>query len=333
MSNVSEVNVMPSEPRHGKGEPTPLVVKSDPVTATALISCAGLACLPDRTTQTALCRSIAKKHIGLRGSRAETLRTIIPLLDQQNSADALEILLLADEYEAVAETWRDYMPWNRPLVARLIGGEHIDAALAAGRGAVLWSCTSGPGSRAALRCLANVGHKLVSLRDHAHPFSNSRFCRTMMNPIPNHVDNRYLDSVVIADEDNTVLAMEALAKHLAANRVVLVAANGAFGKPHEIPFFGGTLSLDLGAPALAMRGTAPLIPLFCRPVETGGYELIAEPPLITGLENPSQEARTAAVSHLADQYAATLERHLKHQPRIWESWFAEETWRPDPPAL
>lgn len=322
-------------PKRDKIRPAPLVVKSDLVTATALAACAALACLPDRTLQSDLCRSIAKTHIGLRGSRAEDLRNIIPLLDTQISSEDLEITLLADEYEAVAETWRDILPWGRPVSGFLSGRTHIDTALAAGRGAVLWHCSSGPGSRVALRCLAEAGYKLVSLRSHDHPYSPSRLCQAMLNPIPNCVDNRYLDSVVIVHEDNRAEAMKALGAHLAANKLVLVTAEGASGQthdlphdmPHDIPFFGGTLRLGLDAPTLAMGHDAPLIPLFCLARDKSGYDVIAETPL-TGA--PETEAAPAA-RRMADQFAEILTCYLKKHPHLWENWFAPGTWTPGAP--
>jgi hypothetical protein len=160
-----------------KSAAVPLVVKSDLVTATALILCAALACLPDRARQSALCRSIARKHIGLRGSRAATLETILPLLADKISAAELEVALLADEYEAVAETWRHYLPRHRPLVGRLQGRAPLEAALKGGGGAILWHCANGLGRTVALRCLAEDGYPVVALRGPGHPFSRSRFCR------------------------------------------------------------------------------------------------------------------------------------------------------------
>lgn len=315
-------------PKRDKIRPAPLVVKSDLVTATALTGCAALGCLPDRAMQSGLCRSIARTHIGLRGSRAEILQNIIPLLDKQISAETLEITLLADEYEAVAETWRDIKPWGRPITGHLSGGAHIDTALAAGRGAVLWHCSSGPGSRVALRCLAEAGYPLVSLRSHAHPYSPSRLCQAMLNPIPNCVDNRYLDSVVIVHEDNIAEAMQALGEQLAANKLVLVTANGASGQSHEssrdMPFFGGTLRLGLGAPTLSIRQDAPLIPLFSIAQKNSGYHVIADAPLIGGPETENVQA----ANQMADQFAEILTPYLKKHPHMWENWFAPDTWAP-----
>ena len=315
-------------PKRDKIRPAPLVVKSDLVTATALTGCAALACLPDRDLQSRLCRSIARTHIGLRGSRAEKLRNIIPLLDKQISAEALEIILLADEYEAVAETWRDILPWGRPVTGFLTGGAHIDTALTAGRGAVLWHCGSGPGSRVALRCLAEAGYPLVSLRAHDHPYSPSRLCQAVLNPIPNRMDNRYLESVVIVHEDNAAEAIETLGVHLAANKLVLVTANGAFSHRHDIPFFGGTLRLGLGAPTLAMLQDAPLIPLFSIARENSGYDVIAETPLIADapLIGAPETENVQATHQMADQFAEILTPYLKKHPHMWENWFAPDTW-------
>jgi lauroyl/myristoyl acyltransferase len=143
-----------------------------------------------------------------------------------------------------------------------------------------------------------------------------------MNPIPNHQDEQHLYSVVTLLEDNNADALQALGDHLDANKVVVVAADDGFGAHHEIPFLGGTLRLGLGAPTLAAGRSAPLIPLFCGSDGKHGYEVTAEGPLPAALEQESPRAAQL----MAEQFAEILIRYLKHQPRMWDGWFARNTW-------
>jgi amino acid adenylation domain-containing protein len=317
--------VIPCMPRRELTKPTPLVTKRDLGAVAKLIIMAALACLPGRAVRGSLCRLIARTLMAFRASRETDLKDVIPLLDTPTTAKALETELLAGDYLAIAETWRQHAPWNRPAIAALRGREHIDAAIAAGRGAVLWTCSTGSGSRSMLRSLADAGIPVAQLRGYGHPFSDSRFAMKFLNPVSNRMDDRYVHATVLVHEENTIEVMRALGDHLNANGVVQMDANGAFGKPYRFPFFGGTLYLALGAPTLALRHDAPLIPVFCVPDGFGFYELVIEEPLTDGSEKASADAARA----LARRYILILERYLKRHPVIWPNWFMRNTWKPD----
>jgi acyl-CoA synthetase (AMP-forming)/AMP-acid ligase II/acyl carrier protein/lauroyl/myristoyl acyltransferase len=305
-------------------QPNKLIAKSDLVTTVTLMSLAPIAFLPRNTVRPALCRLIAKAHVAFRGTRTNSLNGAIPLLEGGKSANAIETDLLAGGYEAIAETLRAQAPQKHPPKARLQGRAHIDAALAAGRGAVLWNFPTALGARAGLRGLAEAGMEITKLQSSAHPFSSSRFGMKYLNPINNRIDKKYTQAPVILDDRNPGEAARALGVHLAANRAVWISANGATGTPYVTPFLNGDLGLALGAPTLALLHDAPLIPTFCIPDGRGGFDFYLEEPLIDGSElSIGMRARA-----LARQYAIVLEQYVKWHPQLWRCWNMPSTWRP-----
>lgn len=303
----------------------PLAVGSDLTTALTLLSLATICWLPGSAARAALCRRIAGAHIAIRGSQANHLEDVIPRLPTYSSAKELERDQLAGGYEEMASALRDHLPQKNPPLARLIGRAHIDAALAAGRGAVLWNMPSAPGGRAGLRCLADARFPIAQLRSYAHPYSASRFGMKFLNPISNIIDNRYVKETAVLHDGNAIETMQQLGESLGQNMLVRLSANGSSGNPHEIPFLGGTLRLALGAPTLALLHGAPLIPTFCIPDGDGGFDLVAEAPL-TEISSQPIGKRAEALAH---DYAEMLACYVKRHPQLWRCWYMANTWRPD----
>ena len=305
--------------------PAPPFAAGDATAALTLLVLAAVAWLPRRAALPAFCRMLARGHIALRGSRSGDLSPALDLLDRRVTAKDIEIGVVAGGYEDMAEALREYGPRSRPPAVRLSGREHIDAALAAGRGAVLWNFAGGRGSRAAAHCLKAAGAPVFQLRSVVHPLSGSRFGTRVLNPILNRVDDRNLAGRVTVDDDSAVAAMQELGRHLRSNAVVRLSAHGAGGAPHEMPFLGGTLRLALGAPTLALLHDAPLLPIFSIPDGSGGFDVVIEPPLAAGeYRTTGDRART-----LAERYAEILERYVRRHPLLWRGWFMRNTWRPD----
>jgi lauroyl/myristoyl acyltransferase/acyl carrier protein len=303
--------------------PIPRFDENDLTTVLTLLSLATICWLPGVTLRSALCRQIAKTHIAMGGSRAAYLEDVLPFLERYECAADLERDILAGGYEEMATALRDYLPQRNPPKARLKGQEHIDDALAAGRGAVLWNTPGAPGSRAGVRCLADAGFDIAQLRSFAHPYSGSRFGMKFLNPIANRIDDRYAKTPVVLNDDNAIDVMQELGEHLGKNMLVRMSANGSSGTPYEMPFLGGRLRLALGAPTLALLHGAPLIPTFCIPDGAGGFDLVADAPLMDESDLPiGDRARS-----LANQYAERLASFVKQNPQVWRCWYMRNTWR------
>jgi lauroyl/myristoyl acyltransferase/acyl carrier protein len=278
--------------------------------------------LPPRAWPAA-CQALARAHIALRGIRAKDLDAALTRLDVPLSASSLERQILAGVYVDAVMTLREHLPFGwRPAIS-LHGVEHLRAAHAGGRGAVLWSCPSTSGGLIAKRALAAAGLAPVNLRSAIHPYSGTRFGMKVLNPVRTRVEDRYRTHTVTIDDDAPA-AFEALRAHLCANAIVTLAANGTEGTPFAIPFLGGTLKLSLGAPTLAALHDAPLLPLFTVAGENGAFDVVIGAPIeARPIKDTSERARA-----LAQDYAAVLEAHVRIHPTQWRGWFMHHTWSP-----
>jgi lauroyl/myristoyl acyltransferase len=326
---LTEIAVDTGDRPHNDLPPeTPLFDRRDLAALVKLVALAPLGFIPGAAARASACRMIARALIALRPTREDYLKDVLPRLDVPMTETEFETGILTSTYETFVETWRDLLPWDRPRTARLCGGEHLEAARAAGRGVILWNCGAGPASRAALRCIAGTGLSLLHTWSYDHPFSPSWFARTFLNPFFNRIENRYLEETVIVHENNTIEVMQLLGNHLAAGKAVRMPANAAFSNPYELPLLGGTFYLGLGAPTLALLHDAVLLPTFCLPDGAGGYEMIVEAPLNDGSEPPTADAARA----LGRRYTEILEAYLKRHPLMWRNWYLPITWRPGAPA-
>jgi acyl-CoA synthetase (AMP-forming)/AMP-acid ligase II/acyl carrier protein/lauroyl/myristoyl acyltransferase len=299
---------------------------NDLVTALTLLTLTPAAWVIPSNRWRPICQAIARAHIALKGSPAPDVEEALARLDVDRTPHELRLHFLSGIYHGILMSLREHLPaaWRPPV--RLDGAEHINAARAAGRGAVLWSCPTSIGGLIAKKALRGAGFEVVSLRSAIHPYSASWMGAKLLNPASNAVEDRYVAEAVIVPVSDGLGAFQQLRAHLAANRVVSIAANGAEGTPYQMPFLGGTLKLSLGAPMLAALHDAPLLPLFAA-MDAEGFEIrIGKPISATRGQNVGETAR-----ELARAYVGVLEAHLRRHPADWRGWFMPNTWTPSPP--
>jgi lauroyl/myristoyl acyltransferase len=119
-------------------------------------------------------------------------------------------------------------------------------------------------------------------------------------------------------------ALRTLAQRLAANRVVSITAAAQGVKTRAAPFLGGELRLATGAPNLALRTGAILLPVFAVREGSGRFLTVIEPPLAL---QPSS-GRGQALQDLV----AGLVARVEHGARRWPDqvhWHPEvAAWHP-----
>ena len=309
----------------GAGGARAMVSVGDIATVLTLVGLAPAAWLLPRQAWPALCDALARVHVALRGLAAEELDESLAKLDAQLNSTQLQRRHLSGVYQDIMMTLREHLPVaSRPAI-RLLGAEHISAARAAGRGAVLWSCPSPFGGLIFNKALKAAGIDLVNLRSAIHPYSGTRFGMKLLNPVRTRIEDRYLAGTVTLEDAEGLGALQELRRHLEANTVISIAANGSEGTPFEMPFLGGTLKLSLGAPTLAALHGAPLLPVFTTADGTGGFEVVVGPPV----EAKSHGYAGETARELARAYAEILEAHLRRHPSEWRGWFMRHTWSPE----
>jgi lauroyl/myristoyl acyltransferase len=107
--------------------------------------------------------------------------------------------------------------------------------------------------------------------------------------------------------------LRALTRRLAANRVVSITVTAWGVKACTAPFLRGVLHVATGAPGLALRTGAPLLPVFTVREESGSFLTIVEPP-IEPRENGDRE-------QALQEIIASLIRRIEHHTRCWPDQF------------
>lgn len=192
------------------------------------------------------------------------------------------------------------------------GVERLDAALAAGRGAVLVQAHMGP-EQLALAALALRGHRALQIG-----CLNEAGLSSVGRAVALRLRRRYEARIPGEMLDARAGMLPAL-RVLRENGLVLCAGDGSgwadrLGGHVPVAFLGHTALFPTGAARMALGSGAALLPLFVTRGRETPYTVVIEEPLLPGGEpeaGPGLEGRAAA---LADAFARRCEARLLREP-------------------
>jgi len=238
---------------------------------------------------------------------------------EAQSPEALAGAVVAGFVEENLQLLKSYRPDGWKPEIRLSGEEHIAAALANGRGVVLWVGNFTYYSLTAKIALHRAGFAVSHFSDPAHGFSRTRFGRRFLNPIRTRIEERYLKERVVTDYAIPVRALKRLRRCLKANEIVSIAARGRAIRPERVPFLEGSFTLGSGALDLAAATGAALLPVFTVCEENGSFTVTVEAPLRIAEGKPRKETQDCVLR----QYAVRLEPHVLKYPQQWSGWIGD----------
>jgi lauroyl/myristoyl acyltransferase len=199
---------------------------------------------------------------------------------------------------------RSYAPggWRADLT--LDGLEHLHGALAAGRGAILWVAPIVFAPLLAKRTLHEAGFPLHHLSHPAHGFSSrSRVGRNLVNPLRTRVEDRYLaERVMLGQGNEAQAALRRIGALLRRNAVVSITVGRRGSRVADTAMLGGRLHVASGAPHLAMRRGAALLPTTVWRTDAGGFVTRISPPLPTG-EGATLDTAVAGLAGIIEAFA------------------------------
>ena len=193
------------------------------------------------------------------------------------------------------------------------GLEHLDAALAAGRGAVL-----------AGMHLGNFTYAPVWLAEQGYPVSLVAKEAKHVPPgtYRDGLASRGIEAIVV---DGGPQVMQQILSALRANRAVYIAIDqGARDSELVLPFLGRPMPVAGGAALAALRSKSPLLPTILWR-EQDGYHLQIGKPVALSAAGPLRERIVLVTQKLLDGFAVAVKAH----PEQW-SWGFRRRWRDQP---
>jgi lauroyl/myristoyl acyltransferase len=320
---------MPTDPSRPTSSPQTAAARPDDTKIVSVTDLAVLSSLPLLFTISWLvpqqawrrfCRAVGPLAVPmLAGDRQTVLQVMRRTLGARRlggSAEAILSELAGEQILTILQLLRDYRPGGWRPEIRLAGLDHVEAALARGRGAILWVGFSVYGDLIAKMAFHRAGLGVSHLSRASHGFSATRFGMGCLNPIQMAVENRYLGARVMLSPSNANAALKTLAARLGENGVVTFTVHRNAKRPVVVPFLDGELFLAPGAPLLAHRTKAALIPVFAFRDAAGVHTVTFEPPLDVPQDLPKEHV----IQSVGGQYAALLEPYVLKHPGQWRGW-------------
>jgi lauroyl/myristoyl acyltransferase len=205
----------------------------------------------------------------------------------------------------------------KPKLA-LEGTTHLDEALAAGHGAVLWVAHFCFNALATKVALAQAGYGTWHLSRPEHGFSKSRVGIATVNRIRVRAELAHLAGRIVIDREKPMAATLAAQRILRRNGIVSITAGAWEGtRLADVALLGGTLALALGAPGLARLAGAPLLPVFTLRGADDVLRVIVESPIAIARGDAD-----AALDAAAQRFGERLEDYVRRHPSQWRDWKA-----------
>jgi uncharacterized membrane protein YbhN (UPF0104 family)/lauroyl/myristoyl acyltransferase len=231
-------------------------------------------------------------------------------------AEVIDQHLAAGRLERMLQELKELRPGGwRPRI-ELEGAAQIREALARGSGAILWVAPFRSSTLIVKKGLYEGAFRVSQLSRPYHGPSQTEFGRLVLNRVRMGVEERYLGERVLMPEGSERQALDTLQQRLRAGGLVSITCTPDGRRLIEQPMLGGRLPLAGGAPSLALRTGAALLPVIALQEGPSRFRLVVEPPL----QAPSLGGRGVAIGDLTHQYAARIEAHMRRHPLLCEAW-------------
>jgi lauroyl/myristoyl acyltransferase len=198
-------------------------------------------------------------------------------------------------------------PIRRPPHVEVTGRDHLDQALAAGGGAILWAAPTTYGPMMTKVALRQAGFEVWHLSRPSHGFSNTRFGRAFLNPIRVRAEGRYLAGRIVIRDGNVRAALTHLTERLRQNSPVSITIGVEATKLVRTSFLAGTMAAAARPLELARQNGAPLLPVVTIGRPDGSFGTFIGSPLIA-------PDRDLTDMEAMQRLATFLEPHARQYP-------------------
>ena len=201
------------------------------------------------------------------------------------------------------------------VTTEVVNLHHVTEAQRGGCGVVLWG-TSFCGTLFPKIALSRAGVRLtqLSLFDHGKSHLNTLVGTRIAQPMYCLPENQFLrERIVIPDFVNRAYLYR-IGEVLQNNGCIWIACHGARNQRHlTVKMLGHTAKLPAGAPTIAMRHNAVLIPAHTKRLGKFHYQVTLAPPIALDIGVDRRET----VQGIVQNYADLLGARLLEQPSSW----------------
>jgi lauroyl/myristoyl acyltransferase len=245
------------------------------------------------------------------------------------------------------EFWQEMADWvpkssDRSLAAQtpIRGLEHLERALAAGNGAILWE-SNGFGRRVrGKQALHAHGVQLYQTHGATHlgvidttPEPGSWLRSRLLRGTYERRERAFVAEIVEIPLSATVSSGRVYLRHLRRNRALCMAGDGQIARKHyPVRLLGRTVWLAPGAVKLARVSGAPLLPMFWVPEGEGAPALEIDPPIDPPRAAAASADTDEAIVECLQTFADALERRVRRWPRAYRNWHLLGDGDPPPAA-
>jgi hypothetical protein len=206
------------------------------------------------------------------------------------------------------------------------GAERLRAALARGRGAIVWVADTYPRIIIAKRVLWEAGFRPVQVSRVEHGFGNSRLAMRLINPLVLHAEDRYLAGRILFAQGEEAEVTRRILRTLSEGGLVLMTNNTYSGAVFmEVPFgAAGYLSLPTATLNIAARHGVPLFSLATVETEPfrGYHADLSEDVTAAGQQAEGRVQRAELHAAMA-RMALPVRDHLLATVRQWPEQFRQ----------
>jgi KDO2-lipid IV(A) lauroyltransferase len=194
------------------------------------------------------------------------------------------------------------------------GREHLDRALAEGRGAILWGM-SFCGDLIYKIALQRAGVPLIllSAADHGAHYPPTRLGLTVVGPLVQRTETRYLSERVVIPPDQSLGYLRTIRARLESNATVWIAGERAAPRGNvDVRLFGHDLRLATGAATLAHSVGSRLLPVDIVREASFRYRVRIDRPIA-----PDESDKNGFVAAAVHEFAARVEQRVLEHPSDW----------------
>ena len=217
---------------------------------------------------------------------------------------------LAHKYHSWIQLLACYRPrrWQpRPVLA---GRQHLEDALAKGRGTVLFTANFAYKDLMTKAAFANAGFNVSHLSRNSHGFAESLVGRRLLNPIYTRIEERFLKERLVFSGNKTGNVNGLIRNRLKENRPLMVTVTPLGRRTAVYPFLDGQIRIATGALNFACAAGAPVLPVFTIKKTDGSFATIVEQPL----KMPSGLTRGDMIDVMLRDYVPRLETYVAQYP-------------------